>query len=148
MPLKSIVKSIDIVASAEKIWEVLFTDDYIKEWYTAFGEGIMADTDWKSGSKAVFADTKGNGIFGRIVENVEEKNLVIEYDGYIVNGLEDLESEGAKATKGARETYTLHPKTNSNQLVVTCDMEENIYDHMSACWENALKKIKTLAEQE
>jgi uncharacterized protein YndB with AHSA1/START domain len=148
MALKTIEKSIDIHASSQKIWEVLFTNDFIREWYTAFGEGIIADTDWQSGSKAIFTDTKGNGILGRIVENGPGKKLEIEYDGYMVNGMEDFESQGAKATKGAKETYTLQPVQGGNRLRVTCDMEEYIYDHMSACWDNALKKVKTLAEQE
>ena len=148
MPLKTIVKSIDIDATAGKIWEVLFNEGYIKEWYTAFGDGIIANTDWKVGSKAEFKDTKGNGIFGRVVENDRDKYLAIEYDGIIVNGLEDFESEDAKTAKGARETYSIKPITKGSQLLVTCDMDDSMYDQMSACWENALKKIKSLAEQQ
>ncbi len=62
MTLQAIHKTIDINAPAEKVWQVLLDEKHIREWYKSFGEGVMAETDWQLGSKAVFKDQKGSGI--------------------------------------------------------------------------------------
>ena len=146
MPLKNIHKSIEINAPAEKVWKVLLGADYIKIWYTAFGEGLEAKTDWQLGSKAVFNDQKGDGMIGRIITNEPNKKITIEYDGFMVKGQEDFTSEAALATKGSQETYTLVSASNGTALDITCDMDENYFDMMSGMWENAVQKIKKLSE--
>ena len=146
MSLKNIHKSIDIKAPAEKVWQVLLEADYIKNWYTAFGEGIEANTDWQLGSKAVFTDQKGDGMIGRIVTHEPIKKITIEYDGFMSKGQEDLTSENAISAKGSQETYTLEPTNNGTSLDITCDMDESYFEIMFDMWENALQKIKQLAE--
>ena len=146
MTLQAIHKTIEINAPAEKVWQVLLEENYIREWYKSFGEGIEADTDWQLGSKAAFKDQKGNGIFGRIVQHIPNKAITIEYDGFLVEGQPDFESEGAKAAKGSQESYTLQSTPNGTVLVVDCEMDESYIDMMSAAWEKALEKIKQISE--
>lgn len=146
MALRPIKKSIEIQAPEDKIWRVLFTSDYIPEWYTAFGDGIKADTDWQQGSKAAFTDNKGNGMLGKIAKHEPNKLLVIEYEGFLVNGKEDFESAGAREARGAQEIYQLQKSANGNLLSISCEMDENYFGFMSAAWEIALQKIKELSE--
>lgn len=128
------------------VWDVLLNADYNKIWYRAFGEGIEAETDWKKGSKAVFTDRKGNGLFGKIVANDPDKLLSIEYLGEMANGREVYDSEGAAAIKGGRETYKLTEKAGETLLEIAADMHPDYYDMMLAMWQKALLEIKALAE--
>ena len=147
MKSKTIKKSIDINAPKEKVWDVLLNDKYTRIWYAEFSEGSHAETDWKLGSKAVFTDGSGCGMVGRIVENKPAEVISVEYEGTIINGVEDYESEMSKAVKGTRETYKLSEKNGVTHLDISCEMGEEYFDMMSAAWDRALQKIKGFAEQ-
>ena len=146
MTLQQIQKSIPINAPAQKVWQVLLDKTYIEEWYKAFGEGVKADTDWRLGSKATFADQKGDGMVGRIVTLEPNKKISIEYDGFLSKGQEDLVSEAALSIKGTQETYILEKNGNVTTLSISLEMDENYFGMMSAMWDNALQKIKELSE--
>ncbi len=147
MALKLIKKSIDINAPKEKVWEVLLKNEYIEKWYKAFGEGIIADTNWQLGSKAVFKDSKGSGLIGKIAERKDNEIISIEYSGMLINGKEDFESAEAKNMKGGHETYKLSEKDGVTHLDTEFNMDEKDFQMMSDLWEKALRIIKDLAEK-
>lgn len=140
-------KSIVINSSKEKVWDVLFTDPYIRIWYNEFAVGCYAVTDWELGSKAVFKDGNENGLVGEIVANQPNQLLSIEYTGVLESGVEDYESEMANQMKGGRETYKISETDEGTYLEVELDIAQEYFEMMSSMWENALEKIKELAEQ-
>jgi uncharacterized protein YndB with AHSA1/START domain len=143
---QTIKKTIDIRAPREKVWEVLFSDNYTRIWYAIFSEGTYAETDWQPGSKTVFRDKSGFGMVGRIVTGQPYEKLSIEFEGIITDGREDYESTGAQQVKGARETYILSRKEDCTQVSIESDMTEDYFESMSAAWEKALQKVKELSE--
>ncbi len=145
--MKKIKKSIDIKASAEKVWNVMLSDETYTIWTSAFSEGSIAETDWKLGSKVVFKDKSNSGIFGKISKKVPYKIFEIVYDGMVVNDKEDYESAEAKSMKGVVETYTFSEKDGVTHVAIECDMDEKYFDMMSAAWDKALLKVKELAEK-
>lgn len=145
--MKTIKKSIEIKAPKNKVWDVLVQDQYTKKWYSEFSEGSHAETDWKVGSKAVFTDTTGGGMVAKVVENKPGEALSLEYEGVVVKGKEDYESEEAKKYKGGHENYKLTGKDGTTQLAIESDMTEDMFESMSESWEKALQKIKVLSEQ-
>ena len=147
MNWKLIEKSITIDAPAQKVWEVLFTQEFNKIWFAEFSEGTQAYTDWQVGSKAVFKDDSESGIFGRITVNKLHEEMVIEYDGMIINGKEDFDSKDAKNVKGSKETYKLVTDGPQTRLDITIDTDPEYLDMMSDSWDRALDIIKELAEK-
>jgi len=147
MNLELIEKSITIDAPAEKVWEVLFTQELNKIWFAEFSQGTQAYTDWQVGSKVVFKDDSESGIFGRIIVNKLHEEMVIEYDGMIMNGKEDFDSEDAKSMKGVKETYKLKGDGPQTRLDVTVDMDPEYFEMMSESWDRALDIIRELAEK-
>jgi uncharacterized protein YndB with AHSA1/START domain len=143
---KTIKKSIAINASKEKVWEILLKDETTRIWYAEFSEGTHVDTDWNVGSKALFTDNSGDGIIGKIVENKNAELLSLEYQGAIVKGNEDYESDMARSVKGGMEIYNLAEINGVTNLTIACDMDENYFDMMSLAWDRALQKIKALSE--
>ncbi|RYD82837.1 MAG: SRPBCC domain-containing protein [Sphingobacteriales bacterium] len=144
--MKPIEKTIEINAPKERVWDVLIKDELNRQWYAEFMEGSHAVTDWKQGSKVRFLDNDKNGILGRIVENKPYESIVIEYDGEVKNGQDDLESEAAIAMKGTQEIYKLRSENGKTILDARAEMDENFYDMMAAAWDKAAVKIKELAE--
>lgn len=145
--MKTINKSIEISAPREKVWHVLFDDEMYRKWAAIFSPQSRADTDWKQGSRAAFVDDSNSGMLGTIAENREPEFLSISYDGFLVGGKEDLESPGAKEFRGSLETYTLTEVNGGTRLDVTSGMSDEYYDTMNASWDDAMLKIKELAEQ-
>jgi uncharacterized protein YndB with AHSA1/START domain len=147
MEIQTIMKSVEIKAPKEKVFNVLVDDSMSRIWYAEFMEGTHAVTDWKEGSPVSFIDGTNNGIIGRVIANKPGELLSVEYDGFIKDGAEDYESEGAKATKGSRETYHLSEKNGVTTLDIESDMGSEYFEMMSKSWDKALEKIKALAEK-
>ncbi len=144
--MKPIEKSIEINAPKERVWDVLVKDELNRQWYAEFMEGSHARTDWKQGSEVRFLDNDNNGIVGRIIENKPYESIVIEYDGEVRNGQDDLESEAAKAMKGTQEIYRLRSENGKTILDARAEMDDNYYEMMNEAWDRAAVKLKQLAE--
>jgi uncharacterized protein YndB with AHSA1/START domain len=143
--MKTIRKSMEISAPKEKVWVVLLEDKYNRDWYALFSEGTYAKTDWIEGHKVMFLNNSNNGIVGRIIKKRPYEELVMEYDGLVMNGVEDYDSEFAKKTKGIRESYTLSDHNGGTLLAISCDMDDEHFEMMSRAWESALQRISELA---
>lgn len=146
MKIKAINKEVTINAPAAEVWRHLVEDKSTRQWYAEFQEGSHAETDWQVGSPVRFVDATDCGMVGHVVAADAGKLLSVEMDGFVVNGADDFESEGAKAVKGGRETYTLSENNGKTHLAVSTAMSEDWYDNMSQAWDRALVKLKTMAE--
>ncbi|UKJ07664.1 SRPBCC family protein [Solitalea lacus] len=140
-------KSIEIKAPKEVVWDVMLLDKFTRQWYSAFSEGSYAESDWTLGSKARFLDQSGQGMVGKIVANDPSRIISIEYEGVINNNVDDYDSEAAKAVKGGMETYRLIEKDGITTLFIESDMTEELYEMLSVLWDQALLKVKELAEE-
>lgn len=143
--MKTIRKEIKIAAPKENVWTVLLDDNFTADWYALFSEGTTAKSDWIEGHRIEFTDKSNNGIFGTIARKKPYEKLSFVYDGFVFNGVEDTESPMAKAYKGSEETYWLSEEDGQTVLSVSCDMDDSMYEEMSAKWEVALQRISELA---
>jgi len=146
MATQKIEKSIVINASKENIWKVLTEDQYTRNWYAEFCEGSHAETDWQVGSKAIFKDASGSGMVTKITENKLHEKLSLEYLGVLINGVEDCDSEEENKYKGGVEAYHLTDENGHVPLSIESDMTVEYFESMSKSWDNAVNKIKELAE--
>ncbi|MFP5222125.1 MAG: SRPBCC family protein [Acidobacteriota bacterium] len=143
-----LTKSIEIHAPRARVWNVLLQDEFTRIWYAEFGEGSQAETDWKAGSTIHFKDKSGNGLVSKVLDNREFEVISIEHQAVIINGREDFESDDAKKWKGCRETYTLSEERGVTTLHIEQEMPEEYLESFPALWDNALAKIKELAENQ
>ncbi len=145
--MKTIEKEISINALKEKVWDVLLQDEPAHVWYAEFCEGAHAVSDWQVGSKAIFTDNDGNGLIAKITEHKPTEFISMEYEGELVNGKEEYDTSVAKEIKGGKEVYRLTGNNGTTHLAISGDMDDAMFEPMSAAWERALKKIKALAEK-
>jgi len=143
--MKKLVFNIEINASREKIWDVLWNDRTYRIWTSVFSDGSYAVSDWEEGGKVQFLDGENNGMYGRIEKNKTNEFMSFLYLGEIKDGNEipsiDLE------TKGVKENYTLEESGNSTKLIVELDSEEKYQDYFEKQFPQALQKVKELAEK-
>jgi uncharacterized protein YndB with AHSA1/START domain len=142
---------IEIDATREKVWDVLFGEETYPQWTTAFSEGSKVETDWKKGSKALFLDASNRGMVSRIAENVPNEFMSIEHLGMYDKGVEDYDSEHVKSWAGAKENYTLTEADGKTTLDIFMEMDESeknkqMIDMFADMWPKALAKVKELAE--
>lgn len=143
--------NVEINASKEKVWDVLFGVETYPQWTKAFSEDSKVITDWQKGSKALFLDGNDRGMVSRIAENVANEFMSIEHLGMYDNGVEDFESEHVKMWAGAKENYTLTNENGKTNLHIFMEMEETeankpMIDMFAEMWPKALAKVKELAE--
>ena len=136
---------IEINASREKVWDILWSDKNYPEWTSVFAAGSRAETDWKKGSKVLFLDGKNEGMVSTIVENIPNEFMSIKHLGIVKNGVEDFDSE--KEWAGALESYTLANTNGKTELTVEMDITEEYRDYFMNTWPKALEKVRELAEK-
>lgn len=137
-----------INASRKRVWEAMLNRDSYRIWTTPFSEGSDYEGSWEKGSRILFLDTNGQGMFSRIAENKPYEFVSIEHIGFVKDGKEDTESEGATAMAGALENYTLTESGGVTEVSVDLDIPDAYKDMFDESWPKALSKLKALCENE
>lgn len=140
--------SVEINASKEKVWHTMLNDETYRKWTSAFTEGSYFEGSWDQGSKILFLDPDRNGMVAKIAENKPYEFISIEHIGFVANGDEDTESEGAKAFAGAHENYTFRETGGKTEVSVDMDTNEEYKAMFEDAWPKALAKLKELSENE
>jgi len=144
--MERIYFKIEIDASKEKIWDILWDDISYPIWTAPFAEGSKAVTDWKVDSKVLFLNAEGNGMVSKIADHIPNEYLSIQHLGIYKNGIEDYESEEVKKWGNAYENYKLSLRDAKALLSVELDTIEEYKGYFEEKWPVALAKIKELAE--
>lgn len=145
MQRKTINKSIVLNAPKERVWNILFDTTLSRIWYNEFGVGSHIETDWQIGSRLVMTDDTGTGLVGKVIENKLWETMSLEYEGIVIDGLEDRQSEYALPIIGNKETYCLQERGDVTLLYIRCDMADAFFEAMSLAWDRALQKIIELS---
>lgn len=136
-----------IVASREKVWEVLWGEETYPQWTSAFSEGSKVETNWEEGEKVLFLNENNEGMVARIKEKKAPEKMVFEHLGMVdKNGKEDLESEKVKEWAGSLEIYDLEEQNGETRLIVTMDTAEDYKEFFDTTWPRAFEKLRSLSE--
>ncbi len=141
---------ITINAPREKVWESLWDDATYPEWTAAFHPGSRAESDWQKGSKALFVDSKKSGMVAVVEENIPNEFMSFKILGNIKDGVEDYDSDEAKAWSGGLENYTLTTVDGGTELtiaLVNSNIPQEFIDYFMKTWPIALQKLKEISER-
>ena len=81
-----------------------------------------------------------------IAENRPNEFISIKHLGVIANGVEDTESDTARAWASAYENYTFAEAAGGTRLVVDLDVTEAFEAYMQDTWPKALRRLKAICE--
>lgn len=143
--LKKINFSTTIQAPKDKVWNALWNDENYKTWTAAFAEGSHAVTDWQEGSKVLFLDGKGDGMFCTIAKKVENEYMSFKYNGEVKNHVEIPADEKKSAWVNGHENYTLKEDNGSTTLSVEMMVTEDMMDYFTKTFPKALQLVKEIA---
>ena len=77
---------IEILASAEEVWQTIFTQKSEKIWPAALDEGTYFVGTWDENSVIKFLDQQNNGMFNLVVKNIPFQHLKMKHLGWILDG--------------------------------------------------------------
>ena len=135
-----------IKASKDKVWNALWDDENYKKWTSAFSEGSHAVSDWNEGSKILFLDGKGSGMYSIIAEKVPGEIMSFRHIGEVKDGVEQPLDEKTKAWSGGLETYRLKETDGITEVNVELDVPGDFMDYFTKTFPVALDNVKKLAE--
>ena len=138
--------TITINASRERVWQALFEDESFREWSSQFAEGSYFAGDWTEGSEIRFLNAGSDGMLSKIDVNRPHEFMSIRHIGYIVNGVEDTDSDEVKAWTPAFENYTLKDVEGGTHLTVETDTFIDFVEYFNETWPKALVVVKETAE--
>jgi uncharacterized protein YndB with AHSA1/START domain len=141
-------QSIEIKASASKVWEVLTAREYTAEWVPEFNGGspFHIESDWKPGSPVFWKDQDGKTI-------VEGNVTALEPGKLLRFTVSDVRSGRSPVTDEDGITYQFSEKDGKTTLhVLQGDFSpmpegEKFRDMSAEIWGHVLPKVKALAER-
>lgn len=138
---------IEINATAQKVWQILWDDNTYMQWTTAFCIGSYAKSDWKQGSKIHFLSPGGKGMYSKIALLEPNKKMVFEHIGEIIDNKEQPIDAKTQQWTGAKESYTLAETNGQTKLTVMIDISEEYCNYFKEMFPKALAIVKELAEK-
>jgi hypothetical protein len=147
---------IEINAGVEKVWHEMLDLETYKIWTLEFNPGGSwyekeNQGDFVEGEKIRFLGPGEDGKMGGMLATVKESNkyefISFEHYGFIMNDVEDTESESVKSWAPSCENYTF-TKLDENRTLLKVDVEmsKDWASMMEVMWPKALLKLKEICE--
>jgi uncharacterized protein YndB with AHSA1/START domain len=134
---------IDIDASRDTVWRVLWDDESFRDWSSVFAEGSHAVSDWKEGSTVQFIDPGCNSGMQAVIEKSRPGEYIsFRHEREIKDGQVQPPAEWA----GAHENYTLTDRNGRTHLRIDLDAADEHREMFEDKFPKALRRIKTLSE--
>lgn len=128
-------RSLEIDAPPTEVWRVLTSPELVCEWAAAYQDGLHIRTSWREGDPIAWATQEGDTrAEGRVAAFEPQKLLKFEYA-----------SDEGGAFPGTFEIVAKEDRTWLN--VTTGSMGEDQLDAVTRPIEEAIKEIKSLAEE-
>ena len=129
--LKKINFSTAIKAPKQNVWNALWDDENYKTWTAAFAEGSCAVTDWQEGSKVLFLDGKGDGMYCTIAKKIPNEFISFKFNGEVKNYVELPVDEKNSDWVNGSENYILKEGNGITTLDVEMTVTEGMLDYFN-----------------
>ena len=146
--------SILVNAPANVVWQTMFDDSTYRQWTSVFNPDSYFEGDWLPGSEIRFLGSNSDGgmngltgMFGVITEHRPYEFVLIEYQGQILNDIDDTTSREARQLIGAREAYSFSEADGATTVTIDVDTADTYAELFGELWPKGLAKLKALAEE-
>ncbi|MCU7616931.1 SRPBCC domain-containing protein [Chryseobacterium sp. PBS4-4] len=141
--METLEYTIQINATPEKVWTVLWDDTSYRQWTSAFTKGSFYVGTWEEGSMMKFYDPENNGMYSRVLKNDPNKEMVFIHLGEIFDGVEVPQDWG-----DATETYILEETEEGTKLIARIKASEEFKGFFEDKFPVALQNVKNLSENQ
>ncbi len=142
--------SIEINASKEKVWKVLWDDQTLRDWAGIIDEGTYMTGNLQEGNEVNFIGNSEGGVSYGVTSRVEKlipnkyilltriADIKIDKDGKI--------EKRDKQWAGGTESYELEESNDKVTLSVTQDVPAELVEYFETKYPQVLQRVKVLAE--
>lgn len=141
--METLEYNIEIDATPEKVWSVLWDDLSYRQWTSAFTEGSFYIGTWKEDSLMKFFDPNNNGMYSRVLKNDPNKEMSFIHLGEIYDGVEVPQDWG-----NAIESYILEETETGTKLTAKINSSEEFKGFFEDKFPRALQNVKNLSENQ
>ena len=146
--IKRLEYEIEIDASPEKIWNVLWDKELYKKWTECFYPGSHYTGKIENGGRIHFLSPSGNGMYSNIVYLMENTHIVFQHIGDVKDNKEMPLDESTMLWTGCFEMYKLTElEKGKTTLLAEVDCMAEHLEFMKEKFPLGLEKIKELSEQ-
>jgi uncharacterized protein YndB with AHSA1/START domain len=138
--------TINISASAAKVWFALWDQDCYKHWTQAFCEGSYYSGELTVGNTIQFLTPSGEGMYSLVSKNIANESMFFSHQGEVKNFQNQALDEESKSWSGARENYSLSEENGICTLSVEIDLLEKHVAYFEQAFPKAMAALKELAE--
>jgi uncharacterized protein YndB with AHSA1/START domain len=148
MIMQNIRHSIEISASKEKVWEVLWSDQTLRDWANIIDEGTYMEGQLQEGHEVNFmSGNSGYGVNSRVEKLIPNEfvsfkqvaDIKIDKDGSI--------EKRDKQWTGGLDSYELTENHGKTELSNIQDVPDELVEMFKTRIPQALQRIKVLAEK-
>jgi len=141
--MESLSFEIEINATPERVWDVLWSEITYRQWTTAFTEGSFYLGTLEEGSIVKFFDPHENGMYSRVEKNIPHQEMKFLHLGEIYEGIEVPQDWGE-----ASESYLLEENEDGTKLTGKIHTPEEFKEFFEEKFPKALGIVKNLAENQ
>ncbi|WP_370897853.1 SRPBCC domain-containing protein [Chryseobacterium gossypii] len=134
---------VEINASPEKVWSVLWSDISYRQWTSAFMTGSFYEGTLEEGSIVRFLDPNNNGMYSRVEKNVPNREMKFLHLGEIYDGIETPRDWGE-----ATETYILEETEEGTKLESEIHTPPEFKEFFEDKFPKAIGIVKHLSENQ
>ncbi len=138
--------SIEINASKERVWKVLWDDQTLRDWANIIDEGTYMVGDLQEGNEVNFMSASGYGVTSRVEKLVPYERVSFRQIADIKTGADGSLEKREKQWAGGTEDYVLEEHHGKVTLTVTQDVPDELVDYFEKTLPKVLDRIKVLAE--
>jgi uncharacterized protein YndB with AHSA1/START domain len=140
-----------ILATADRVYEVMLDAATWEEWTSPFNPGSTFQGSWEKGSKMLFlgpgTDGQTGGMVSRIKENIPNRFVSIEHLGVFKDGKEVFTGKDAEEWAGALENYSFISRGDYTILRIDTDSSKEFVNYFKETWPKAIEKLKKIIER-
>lgn len=138
---------IEINASKEKVWDVLWNSETYKQWTEVFHPGSQYKGDLKAGGRIHFVSSELDGMFSDVIFYTPNEFVLFQHLGDVKEGEEQPIDDEKNFWSGCFEQYSLKENNGRVILKVEVDVVPDYAEYFNEAFPKGLRKIKELSEK-
>lgn len=139
--------SIEINASKEKVWEVLWSDRTFRDWASIIDEGTYREGALQEGHEIHFiSSVSGYGVASKVEDFILYKKVSLRQIADVKIDKDGVIEKRDQQWTGGIESYELEESNGKVTLSVTQDVPQELVEYFETKLPQALERVKVLAE--
>lgn len=141
--MKAMQFEVEINASRERVWSVLWQDETLREWAGLVDPGTYMVGELREGSTVQFISAEGYGVTSLVSKLIPNEYVLFEHQADTKDKGSDVRDD---QWTGGKESYKVTDKGGITTLVMSFDVPDELEQVMRDSYPKALERIKTLSE--